>query len=84
MGKALSFSLTNENSCSGPKTSRVLYVSVPLSVYLVLKFEYKCTVNFKYDCCNTVHLIIWCHIGVGRIKYRPNDRFAYNEAVDVS
>ena len=30
MGKACSFSLTRENSCSGPKTSSGLYVTFPL------------------------------------------------------
>jgi len=37
IGKALSSSSTNENSCSGPKTSRVLYVRVPLSFLFASK-----------------------------------------------
>ena len=41
MGKALSFSFTMENSCSGPSTSRVLYVVVPLSDYLFLNVNIK-------------------------------------------
>ena len=29
MGRGLRFSFTSENSCSGPRTSRVLYVCLP-------------------------------------------------------
>ena len=38
MGKACSFSLTRENSCSGPKTSSGLYVTFPL-FYVVICSE---------------------------------------------
>ena len=40
MGKAVSSSLTSENSCSGPKTSNALYVAVPLFVQFCLECDY--------------------------------------------
>jgi hypothetical protein len=36
MGNASSSSFTIENSCSGPRTSRVLYVKAPLFLKAVL------------------------------------------------
>jgi hypothetical protein len=45
-GNASSSSFTIENSCSGPRTSRVLYVKAPLLLELFSTIEYKAT--FKH------------------------------------
>lgn len=41
IGKTLKSLSTTENSCSGPRTSRVLYVQAPLTLYCFQRIEYK-------------------------------------------
>ena len=45
MGNASSSSFTIENSCSGPRTSRVLYVKARLLLKLFSTIEYKATIK---------------------------------------
>ena len=47
-GKALRSLSTTENSCSGPRTSMVLYVPVPLALYCFLRIKYKHTADFGF------------------------------------
>ena len=45
MGNASRSSFTIENSCSGPRTSNVLYVKTPLLLKLFFAIEYKATIK---------------------------------------
>ena len=63
MGNASSSSFTIENSCSGPRTSRVLYVKAPLLLKLFFTIEYKATIKqrARVNCLPFSSAQQYCH-----------------------